>query len=341
VSDAEVVETILGSVSLFEALRPDEIARVATRFERLVLGAGERHEIGATEAELRLVVVISGRTTMRAEVAGHPTATVLEPGDRYGDLGLFTGHPRKVTLHADAGHEPATLALLDRAGFEAVLAEFPAVANPLAIELASELATKNDHVRQIMELHAEGLPPDELAEAIAERRIALSRRGARVRRSSTRQLFHRLVVQKGAEPPFWMLIGFLLSLGGARAVVGLILKYGLEKRLFALVPGTDPNPMHVHHFNYGLVLVSLSGLLALFPAGRRTLRGLAFVFGIGAGLIFDEFALFWNLNPEYAQSLSLIAAGIAAAVLLQLVYFRAFWAAAARRSARAFRGAAK
>ena len=93
----------------------------------------------------------------------------------------------------------------------------------------------------------------------------------------------------------------------------LILKYNLESRLFALVPGTDPNPMHVHHFNYGLLLIGASGLAALRPFGRRALRGLAFVFGLGAGLVFDEFALFWNLNPEYAQELSVIAAGIAAA----------------------------
>src|SRR5262249_42560484 len=113
----------------------------------------------------------------------------------------------------------------------------------------------------------------------------------------------------------------------------------LEKQLFALVPGTDPNPMHIHHFNYGLFLIGIVGLVALVPLGRRALRGLAFVFGLGAGLVFDEFALFWNLNPEYAQELSLVAAGMAAAVLVQLIYFRAFWAALVRRTWFGARGA--
>jgi hypothetical protein len=36
------------------------------------------------------------------------------------------------------------------------------------------------------------------------------------------------------------------------------------------------------------------------------------------------------LNPEYAQSLSLITAAIAAVVLVQLTYFRKFWVAIAR-----------
>ena len=48
--------------------------------------------------------------------------------------------------------------------------------------------------------------------------------------------------------------------------------------------------------------------------------------------MFDEFALFWNLNPEYAQGLSLFACGMAAAFLVQLTYFRRFWGALARHA---------
>jgi hypothetical protein len=205
--------------------------------------------------------------------------------------------------------------------------------------VAGALATRDDFLRQLLEVHASNLPAGELRAAIAERRSAHQRRGARVTRSSTRGLFHRLVVQKGSEPPFWMLVGFLASLGGARLVVHLILKFKLEKQLFKLVPGHDPNPMHIHHFNYGLFLIAIVGLAALFPFGRRMLRGLALVFGLGAGLVFDEFALFWNLNPEYSQELSVIAAGLAIAVLIQLAYFRAFWVALARRTWLGLRGA--
>jgi hypothetical protein len=51
------------------------------------------------------------------------------------------------------------------------------------------------------------------------------------------------------------------------------------------------------------------------------------LFGVGCALVFDEFALFWNLNPDYSQGLSLISAAIAAVVLIQLAYFRRFWTA--------------
>jgi hypothetical protein len=107
--------------------------------------------------------------------------------------------------------------------------------------------------------------------------------------------------------------------------VAVIIKNGLQKHLFALIGGKAGNPIHVHHFNYGLVLVSLVGVLSLMPRPRRLLRRLAFVFGFGIGLIVDEFALLWNLNPDYYQPESRLAAGLVILAILQVVYFRAFW----------------
>ncbi|HUJ59134.1 MAG TPA: hypothetical protein VLX92_11600 [Kofleriaceae bacterium] len=327
------LELVLAQLSIFEHLRPDEIGRIARRFEVIELAPGGRHR----DDSGRMVVVVHGDVALEVE-EGHGTLHArMTAGDLFGGVSLVTGYAKPFALSAP--RKRAVIATLDRAGYDAVLAEFPAVALPLARALAGELEVRDDFLRQLLELHAAKLPAAELSAAIAERRAARQRRGARVARGSTRGLFRRLVVQQGAEPPFWMLVGFLASLGGARLVVHLILKYGLEKRLFALVPGKDPNPMHIHHFNYGLFLIGMVGLAAMFPLGRRALRGLALVFGLGAGLVFDEFALFWNLNPEYAQEMSLVAAGIAVAVLVQLVYFRRFWIALVRRAWLGLRGA--
>jgi hypothetical protein len=82
----------------------------------------------------------------------------------------------------------------------------------------------------------------------------------------------------------------------------------------------------MHHFNYGFALVVLTGLLAFFPGSRRTLRVLAAAFGVGLGLVFDEFALIWNLDPNYYQPLNYWAQALLAAVLVQLVYFRRLYA---------------
>ena len=325
----EALESVLSGVPFLEGLRPDEIARVAARLTTFPLAAGERRAFGASLDEARLVIVVRGRVELEVDSAAGVRRSDLIPGDCHGEIALLTGRARPVRLAATTD---ATLATLDRPGLDALLDEVPIIALPLAEALAVELGAEDDLVRQLLELHAEGLPPAELEAAIEARRRHLARRGARVTRLSPRALFQRLVVARGAEPPFWMLLGFLVALGGARLVVHLILKYGLEKRLFALVPGADPNPMHVHHFNYGMILIGAAGLAALAPPGRRALRVLAFVFGAGVGLVFDEFGLIYNLNPEYAQPSSLISAGIVAAFLVQLTWFGHFWRALARRA---------
>jgi CRP-like cAMP-binding protein len=331
------VESALAQASMFEGLRPDEIGRLASHFHLETLADGETRRYAATPEEARMVLAVHGRLALEVDSAAGTLRSELEPGDRHGDMALLAGTPHAILVRAVGD---AVLATLDRAGLDAILVETPAVALPLARELASELRTRQDVARQLMELHAEGLPEEELRSAVDERRRSLSRRGARVVRTAPRALFRSLVVQKGAEPPFWMLAGFVVSLGLARLTVFFILHFHLEQQLFALVKDpNDPNPMHVHHFNYGLVLIALSGLAGLFPFGRRMLRVLAAAFGAGCGLVFDEFALFWNLNPNYAQEASLVAAAGAIVVLVQLVWFRRFWGAVARRGWLAARGA--
>jgi CRP-like cAMP-binding protein len=333
------LEAVLAQLTLFEHLRADEIGRIAARFRVETLAAGATRVFEATEAGSRLVVAVQGHLSIEVDAALTTLRSRLEPGDRHGDVTLLSRVPHTVRATAMEGRD-AVLATVDREGLDAILDEFPAAALPLAIELASELRSRQDVARQLLELHAEGLPDEELRDAIDERRRALARRGARVVRTGARAMFRRLVVQQGAEPPFWMLVGFIVSLALARLTVFFILHFHLEQQLFALVKtGNDPNPMHVHHFNYGLVLIGLSGLAALVPFGRRALRVLALAFGFGCGLVFDEFAIFWNLNPEYAQTASLVAAATAAAVLVQLVWFRRFWGAVLRRTWLTVRGA--
>jgi hypothetical protein len=85
------------------------------------------------------------------------------------------------------------------------------------------------------------------------------------------------------------------------------------------------------------LLVGLVGVAALSVTGRRSLRRLSLLFGLGCGLILDEFALFWELKPEYYQASSLISAAIGAVLLVQLAYFRRFWLALFSRFARGLR----
>jgi hypothetical protein len=109
-------------------------------------------------------------------------------------------------------------------------------------------------------------------------------------------------------------------------VVWFILRFKLEKTLFNLAESGGANPTHLHHFNYGFAILILAGLTALFPKSRKFLRALSFVFGVGVGLVFDEFALIWNLNPDYYHALNYQAQAVLGALLVQIVYFRKFYA---------------
>lgn len=335
VHDVQSIEVALGAVSLFAHLRPDEIGRIARRFEVIELAANTSRQFAAQPEQARLIIVVSGSVNASVDDPTGEVQVRMRPGDRYGDAMLFTGNPRPIRITA---RSPSLLAAIDRANVEQLLKEYPAVALPLSAELASELRARDEQVRQVAELRTSGRNSKQIAAAVQRLRRVLVLRSAGVRRPTTSGLFRRLVIDQGAEPPFWMLLGFILGLCGARLVVHLILKYKLEQHFFALVGGEGANPMHIHHFNYGLILVGATGVLALSPYGRRALRALSMAFGLGCGLVVDEFALFWNLNPDYSQGLSLISAAIALVALVQVAYFRRFWLAFANRAVQRIRG---
>jgi hypothetical protein len=66
-------------------------------------------------------------------------------------------------------------------------------------------------------------------------------------------------------------------------------------------PGNvTPGGMHIHHLVFGIVLLMLSGFLAfVLQPSSPGLEILAGLFGVGAGLTLDEFALWLYLDDVY------------------------------------------
>jgi hypothetical protein len=108
----------------------------------------------------------------------------------------------------------------------------------------------------------------------------------------------------------WLLTFFLLTFLLSRIVVLLIMTRRMPD-LFLYVGGT-----HVHHLNYGIVLLSAVGTWALLTTPTGTgLKAALTLFGVGLGLTFDEFGMWVHLGGSYWQRASFDAVVVVAGVL--------------------------
>ncbi|MFD9126841.1 hypothetical protein ACFV0G_19095, partial [Kitasatospora sp. NPDC059571] len=108
--------------------------------------------------------------------------------------------------------------------------------------------------------------------------------------------YRERIVETGREPLFLLLVGLIGSFLFIRFSVRMI------RRGTSWWPGNvTPGGLHIHHVVFGQALVLICGV------GAFTVRGnggalwnvLAVGFGIGAGLVLDEFALVLHLEDVY------------------------------------------
>ncbi|APB00474.1 Lysine--tRNA ligase [Nocardia seriolae] len=99
-----------------------------------------------------------------------------------------------------------------------------------------------------------------------------------------------VVVAHGRLPLACLLLGFIVGFLLIRISVRLIRK---QVRWW---PGNvRAGDVHIHHMVFGVVLVlgSGMGLIALYQSTVGVISALAAVFGVGAALVLDEFALIY------------------------------------------------
>ena len=79
--------------------------------------------------------------------------------------------------------------------------------------------------------------------------------------------------------------------------------------------------MHIHHYVYGIFILTIAGYLALIFKSQGATSWIALLFGFGVGLTFDEFGM-W-LNPPFQRgarwSMNGLEFVIIALVLLGLI----------------------
>ena len=91
--------------------------------------------------------------------------------------------------------------------------------------------------------------------------------------------------------------------------------------------------LHIHHLFWGILLLMLTGFVALATRAPKWHLRIAMIFGIALALTLDEFALWLRLADVYwsPEGIESIKATIVAAALLALyAYGQSFWHAAVK-----------
>src|SRR5580765_5158039 len=105
-----------------------------------------------------------------------------------------------------------------------------------------------------------------------------------------------------------VLLSFMLTFVLAR-LVSILMTLHRMPNIYLHVRDT-----HVHHLNYGILLLAGVGAYLLFSPGPAA-PAAAVIYGVGLGLTFDEFGMWLHLNGDYWQRASFDAIVVLAATL--------------------------
>jgi len=127
------------------------------------------------------------------------------------------------------------------------------------------------------------------------------------------------VYDAGREPAFLMLVAFILTLAGTRFYTRMARTRGWGS--------AHVGDVHVHHLVPGLVMSLIAGGLAIgLEPSELWIALLAIVFGGGAALVLDEFAMLLHLDDVYwtTEGRASIDACMAAVAFLGLAIVATF-----------------
>ena len=110
------------------------------------------------------------------------------------------------------------------------------------------------------------------------------------------------LVDTGRSPALWLLIGFLLTFGITRGITVMIRNRKLrgEDETDAAIKDVVVGGVHIHHQVWGILLLLVMGILEFrFRPDAPWAEVVAALFGAGAALTLDEFALWLHLEDVY------------------------------------------
>lgn len=140
--------------------------------------------------------------------------------------------------------------------------------------------------------------------------------------------YQQYVIATGRAPALWAVVGFVVTFGITRGITRRIRSQREQ-------PASEPRSgvgfgdihiggVHVHHQVWGIFAVLIAGLLEFrYRPDSPGVEILSAVFGAGAALILDEFALWFHLDDVYwgaegRKSIDAILLGVGLGVVLLL-----------------------
>ena len=146
------------------------------------------------------------------------------------------------------------------------------------------------------------------------------------------RLYERDIVEAGKQPQFFILVAFLLTFLVVRGIT-----HAIRSGRVKIFKNVSHGGVHIHHLVWGILLLLITGYLALAFDPDEAREELAILFGIGAALTLDEFALWLTLEDVYwaKQGRDSVDAVVIAATLVGIFLLgRRFWVDAAHEVGR-------
>lgn len=128
-------------------------------------------------------------------------------------------------------------------------------------------------------------------------------------------MFENLRPDKNKATPFIIFSSFLITY-----IINRLFVYFLPS-IFLDVRG-----VHIHHFAYGIIILTLVGLYDLIarPTGSA-LNYTSILFGIGMAFAYDEFGMWLRLKDYDVSRYGYDAVIVISLILLNIIYLGGFW----------------
>jgi CRP-like cAMP-binding protein len=153
---ASRLERALRGIDLFRPLSDEELTAAAAAFRHLHYSSGERIIVEG-EAGSSFFVIDRGEVEVSKTLAGKSRVLArLMEGQFFGEMALLTGEHRSATVVAATDVDVFTL---DKAGFEKILVQNPAI----AVEISTILSERRDALTQARDDQAAPFAPGENA----------------------------------------------------------------------------------------------------------------------------------------------------------------------------------